>query len=118
MQYFLFSILEGWMNKPVFTDDAIIKQSVTKSLLLLQKSGYAFTNNSSLKCASCHHNTLTAMAAGIARQKGLPVIDSLAANNVETMENTITGACNPNLINQFIPVNFAIPYILLGLNGQ
>lgn len=115
---FLCSILEGWMNKPVFADDAIIKQSATKSLLLLQKSGYAFTNNSRLKCASCHHNTLTAMAAGIARQKGLPVIDSLAVNNVETMENTIAGACNPNLINQFLPVNFAIPYILLGLNAE
>ena len=115
---FLLSILEGWMCKPMITDDAIIKQSVTRGLLLLQKSGYVFTKNNKFKCASCHHNTLTAMAEKIAIQKGIPVIDSFTVNNITAMENTIIGVCNPNLINQFLPVNFAIPYILLGLNAK
>ena len=67
---FLLSTLESWMHKPHNTKEAIIEQSASKAFLLLQKSGYVFTNNNKLKCASCHHNTLTAMAAGVGQAKG------------------------------------------------
>lgn len=115
---FLLSTLAGWMNKPAPADRKAIKRSVTKSMLLLQKSAYVFTNNNKLKCASCHHNTLTAMATELARQKDIPVIDSLNVSNVRAMENDVIGAGNPNLINQFLPVNFAMPYVLLGLEAE
>ncbi|MFI5186162.1 MAG: prenyltransferase/squalene oxidase repeat-containing protein [Chitinophagales bacterium] len=115
---FLLSMLTGWKNKPASINAKKIEQSVTKSMLILQKSAYVFTNNSRLKCASCHHNTLTAMATEIARQKGIPVIDSLSERNIAAMKYTLTFACNPNLINEFLPVNFAIPYILLGLSAE
>jgi len=115
---FLLSVLEGWMNKPTNGDNAIIKESATKGLLLLQKSAYTFTNNNRFKCASCHHNTLTAMAIQIATQKGVPVMDSLAVSNVKAMENDIIGVCNPNQVNQLLPISFAVPYLLLGMNAE
>jgi hypothetical protein len=115
---FLCSLLTGWINKPLGTDPAVVKQAAAKSMLLLQRSGYIFTNNNERKCASCHHNTLTALACGIARQKGVPVVDSFDTRNVAGMENTLVGACNPNQINRFINANFIIPYVLLGLNAE
>ena len=115
---FLCSALAGWMNKPANVSPEIIKQSVNKSLLLLQQSGYEFINNNKFKCASCHHNTLTSMAAGIARQKGIPMIDSFTYSRVTAMENIMVVACNPNMINQFLNANFAIPYILPGLYAE
>lgn len=115
---FLSSLLTGWMSKPGLIDTETIRQSANKSMMLLQKSAYVFTNNAKFKCASCHHNTLTAMATEIARQKGVPVIDSLSKRNIKAMEFTIMAVCNPNLVNNFLPVNFAIPYILQGLAAE
>ncbi len=115
---FLLSTLEGWMHKPVITDNTAIEQSATKSLLLLQKSSYAFVNNNRFKCASCHNNTLTAMAIGLALHKGIKVIDSLSADNLTAMTYTIIRACNPNQINQFLPISFATPYLLMGMYAE
>jgi prenyltransferase beta subunit len=115
---FLLSLLAGRMSKTVSIDNKAIKQSATKSMLLLQKSAYVFTNNNKLKCASCHNNTLTAMATEIARKKNVPVIDSLSARNVESMKYTLALACNPNKIKEFLAANFVIPYILVGLSAE
>ena len=112
---FLLTLLESWMHKPAAPDKTVIEQSAGKSILLLQRSGYVFTNNTKFKCASCHHNTLTAMTTELAMQKGIPVIDSLSASNLTAMKNTLIGACNPNHINQFLPISFATPYLLLGM---
>ncbi|MCW3118314.1 MAG: terpene cyclase/mutase family protein [Chitinophagaceae bacterium] len=114
----LLSLLTGWMNKPVTVDPADIKRSVSKSLLILQQSSYTFTSNTKFKCASCHHNTLTSMAAGIAVQKGISLVDSLTTDRVNTIAGTVMGICNPNLINQLVAVNFIPPYMLLGLNAE
>jgi hypothetical protein len=115
---FLLSIYAGRINKTGTIDNKLIKQSVTKSLLLLQKSAVVFTNNTRLKCASCHNNTLTAMATGIARQKDIPVVDSLNTRNIQAMTYTLALACNPNKINEFLTANFVIPYILVGLDAE
>ena len=115
---FLLSILAGRMNKTASIDNEAIKQSAAKSILLLQKSAYAFTNNTQLKCASCHNNTLTSMATEIARQKDIPVIDSLSAHNIAAMKYTLALACNPNKIKEFLAANFVIPYILVGLSAE
>jgi hypothetical protein len=106
------------MHKTTSIDNEAIKESATKGMLLLQKSAYVFTNNAKLKCASCHNNTLTAMATEIARQKDIPVIDSLSAHNIASMKYTLALACNPNKINEFLSANFVIPYILLGLSAE
>ena len=115
---FFLGTLEGWMYTPKMTDEAVIEQAAAKGLQLLQKSSYAFINNNRAKCASCHHNTLNAMATDIAARKGVPIIDSLSASSKTAMENTMIRLCNPNLIPEFLPVNFAIPYMLLGINAE
>ncbi len=112
---FLLAALEGWMHKPATTDKAVIEQSAKKSILLLQRSGYIFTNNNKFKCASCHNNTLTAITTALAMQKGIPIIDSLATSNYIAMKNTLIGACNPNQINRFLAISFPTPYLLLGM---
>ena len=115
---FLCSMLTGWVNKPLPIDADVIKQAATKSLMLLQKSAYVFTNNNPRKCASCHHNTLTAMAEEIAGKKGIQIIDTFSAKNIAAMESDLITVCNPNQINQFITANFIIPYVLLGLDAK
>ena len=113
---FLLSLLESWMYKPISPDKAVIEQSVGKSILLLQRSGFTFTKNNTSKCASCHNNTLTAMSTELAIQKGIPVIDSLSAGNSIAMKNTLIATCNPNIIDgEFLQIGFATPYLLLGM---
>jgi prenyltransferase beta subunit len=111
------SVLAGWMDNPA-PGPELIEKSVTKSLLLLQKSGYTFTNNTRHKCASCHHNSLTSIAAGLAREKGIPVVDSFTTYRIKTTENTLREVGNPNLVNQFLNANFVAPYFLLALNAE
>lgn len=113
---FLLNILTGWTKKPV--DPADIKKSVTKSMILLQQSSYVFTNNAKFKCASCHHNTLTSVAASLAAEKGIPLIDSLTTHRLNSIAGTVIGICNPNLIAQVVAVNFIPPYMLLGLHAE
>lgn len=115
---FLLSTLSGWINKPVLSSPENIKQSVTKSLGILQKSSYVFTERSKFKCASCHNNTLTSMVAAIAKQKGVEVIDSFTVDRIQSMERTLKEGNNPNLINQFVTANFIGPYVLLGLYAE
>jgi Prenyltransferase and squalene oxidase repeat len=115
---FLLSTLVGWVYKPAPPRTSAIESAVTKSLLLLQKSGYSFINNNRSKCVSCHHNTLTAMAAGIAAEKNIPLIDSFTVHRMNAMEATIINTCNPNHINEFVPANFIIPYVLPGLYAE
>ncbi|HXB33765.1 MAG TPA: prenyltransferase/squalene oxidase repeat-containing protein [Puia sp.] len=114
----LLSALAGWMNRPPLADPKVVERSAAKGLLLLQKSGYTFINRNKVHCVSCHHNTLTSMAAELAKQKGLRVVDSLAVQRTKSMEYSLGLGANPNLINEFLPVNFATPYILLGLNAE
>jgi len=115
---FLLTTLTGWLNKSSAASTDVIAKAATKSLFILQKSGYTFTNRNTSKCASCHHNTLTAMAAALAIQKGIPVTDSFSAHSIEAMINNLKTVGNPNLINQFLPVNFVAPYTLLGLSAE
>lgn len=111
------SLLTAWMDTPI-PGPEIIKQSVTKSLLLLQQSSYTFTNNTQHKCASCHHNSLTSIAAGLAREKGISLVDSFTRHRILTTENTIREVGNPNLVSQFLNANFVAPYFLLALNAE
>ncbi len=55
------------------------------------------------------------MAAELAMQKGIPVIDSFLRVIVMPWRILLVGACNPNQINQFLPISFATPYLLMGM---
>ncbi len=98
------NLFVSWKNIPVGISDSDIRQSVNKSFLILEKSGYLFTERSRAKCAGCHHTTLTSMVAALAREKGIPVIDSFSDKRVEAMIRNLKSASNPNLIRQ-IPDN-------------
>lgn len=95
-----------------------IRAAATKGLSLLEKSGYLFTMRSTLKCAGCHHNSLTSMAAAIARKKDIPVTDSFTRYRIEATERSLTNACNPNLISEFLNINFPTSYFLLSLEAD
>ena len=115
---FLVNMLVGWTEKPITVNRVDIENSVSKSFLLLQKSGYTFVERNRNKCVSCHHNALTSMVAGMARQKGIPEVDSLTVHRITALENTLRVAVNPNFTNEFIAANFSAPYILLGLYAE
>ena len=114
----LMNLFVSWKDIPVNLSNSDIRQSVNKSFLILEKSGYLFTERSRLKCAGCHHTTLTSMVAASAREKGIPVIDSFSNKRVEAMIRNLKFASNPNLIDQFLTVNFNAPYTLLGLYAE
>ncbi|HLK31166.1 MAG TPA: prenyltransferase/squalene oxidase repeat-containing protein [Puia sp.] len=113
------TFLMSWSHKPEQVNISDIEKSTSKSLMLLQKSSYVFTNRNLFKCASCHHNTLTSMATEIAKQKGITILDSFTTHRIKAMERTLTDFNNPNLMNDFtVTANFIVPYILLGLNAE
>ncbi len=112
------SLLVSWENMPVSVNPSDIHQSVNKSFLLLEKTGYLFTERSRAKCAGCHHTTMTSIVAALAREKGIQVIDSLSEKRVAAMIRNLKFAGNPNMIDQFLTVNFNAPYTLLGLYAE
>lgn len=114
----LMNLLVSWKNPAVPINPSEIRSSVDKSFLLLEKSGYLFTERNRFKCAGCHHTTLTAMVAGSAREKGIPVIDSFSEHRVKAMIGNLRFASNPNIIDQFLTINFNAPYTLLGLYAE
>ena len=115
---FLMNLFVSWKKIPVYVNPSDIRQSVNKSFLLLEKSGYLFTERNRFKCAGCHHTTLTAMVAGLAKEKGIPVIDSFSEHRVAAMITNLSFASNPNIIDQFLTINFNAPYTLLGLYAE
>jgi ankyrin repeat protein len=54
-----------------------VKRAVGKSLPLLQRSGETFTSRKG--CVSCHHQSLVAMAVGLARRHGFEVDEDAAS---------------------------------------
>jgi hypothetical protein len=116
---FFMNLLISWRNIQVSVSPSAIRQSVNKSFQLLEKSGYLFTERNRFKCAGCHHTTLSAMVAALAREKGIPAIDSFSEKRVMAMIHTLQSVGNPNLVDQFLLTsNFFAPYILLGLHAE
>lgn len=59
------------------SDRKLVRDSVERSVALLQKSGAEFVKVSG--CTSCHHQSLPQMTYALARERGLPV-DSLMSD--------------------------------------
>ena len=114
----LMNLLLSWNKLSVPVSESDIRQSVDKSFLLLEKSGYLFTERNRFKCAGCHHTTMTSMVAALAREKGIAVIDSFSEHRVKAMIGNLRFASNPNIIDQFLTINFNAPYTLLGLAAE
>lgn len=60
---------------------ATIQAAIERSLPLLQRADASFAAKSG--CISCHDNSLTAMTAGLARTRGLPVDERIASAQVK-----------------------------------
>ena len=114
----LMVMLVSWKNRFAHYESAEIRKAVDKSFLLLEQTGFVFTQRSAVKCAGCHHTTMTAMVAGLARKKGISVVDSFSTHRVEAMGRNLRLAGNPNLMDRFLAINFNAPYTLLGLYAE
>ncbi len=97
---------------------ADIRLSVGKSLSLLQTSGYKFTARAKMHCASCHHNTLTAMLEEKSKLKGISFIDTFKTQRIQAMAGDIRFVCNVNQPDLLVPAKFIAPYVLLGLAAE
>src|SRR6185295_11961892 len=60
-------------------DDAAIRAAVEKTIPLLQGLGRPFIEKTG--CTSCHHNSLPAMAMGLARERGFKIDEGVMREN-------------------------------------
>jgi hypothetical protein len=64
-----------------------VQRAVCKSLPLLQQSAETFTNRKG--CVSCHHQSLVAMAVGLARRHGFEVDEQAASRERANLLGTL-----------------------------
>jgi ankyrin repeat protein len=93
--------------------------SVRRSVsLLLESSPPMFERR---RCYTCHHNTLPAEAAALARRKGIPVDETLAQENLEDILTVFRQAANPAMQGQAtVPggVALTVGYGLMALAAE
>lgn len=73
---------------PEGNDPKTISNAIRKSFALLQPSNRTFLKNAEV-CHSCHHQNLTAVSLSIAKNKGLPINDSVLEETLEYINNTV-----------------------------
>ena len=108
----------SWMKPGDGPSAADIRLSISKSLSILQTSGYKFTVRAKLHCASCHHNTMTSMLEEKSKLKGIAFVDTFKTQRIESMVGNIRFACNINQPDLFVPAKFIAPYVLMGLAAE
>lgn len=94
------------------------RKAVEKALELMQKSGPQFVRVSG--CVSCHHQSLPQMAAGLARQRGYAVNETVAKQEVAAVVNMMKMA-RPLMDKQtdhFPDIPISVPYLLMGLHAE
>jgi ankyrin repeat protein len=91
------------------------QDAVGVALTLLQKSGPSFLANSTEACISCHHQSLPAMAVGLARDRGLPYDQRLARQELEEIHGTFESRRELLLQGLGVPDPLDPAYILVGM---
>src|SRR5262245_11087705 len=106
------------LRKAGLSETARIRESVEKSIGLLQTSSAQFNRVSG--CYSCHHQSLPQMALGIARTRGIPVDEAVARQQVETTVRVLKSVSETALQNRDrIPdPPIGVSYALLGLAAE
>jgi len=100
-----------------------VRGAVNKSLPLLQSIGPRFIETTG--CVSCHHNSLPAMAVGLARERGFKTDERLARENAE-MTLRVGMKVREKMFQQeilrsgaeFVHLPFTGSYVLLGLAAE
>jgi len=99
-----------------FVQGNTARGAVTRSLPLLQRTGFEFYEKS--RCVSCHHNVLTAMTLAAARGKGFAVNETIARQESVTVSKVIEATREQALqgmSQQGLPLG--VGYILMGLSA-
>ena len=97
-----------------------IEAAIPASLPLLQRADASFMPKAG--CFSCHNNSLTAMAVGMARKKGFRVDEKIAGQQVHANAGALAGI--RDIVHQgfFVPDLNSNPeilaYVLLGLGAE
>jgi ankyrin repeat protein len=91
------------------------QDAVGVALAVLQKSGPAFLANSTEACISCHHQSLPAMAVGLARDRGLSYDRGLARQELEEIHGSFESRRELLLQGLGVPDPLDPAYILVGL---
>lgn len=74
---------------------AVVRDSLAKTIALLQSSGAEYFNKSG--CVGCHHQMLTGLAVAAARDKGIAVNEKLAQEQLKTV-TTLMSANRESLL--------------------
>ena len=97
-----------------------IQAAVTSSLALLQRTDASFVPKAG--CFSCHNQSLSAMAVGMARKNGFRVDEQTSAMQVKANAGALAGSRDKLHQGVFIPGINANPailaYVLLGLDAE
>ncbi len=102
---------------PAFAPAASPRAAITRALPLIQRTDETFLKKSG--CVSCHNNTLAALTMATARQRQLPVDESIARRSASRIAAFIESWRERALQNIGIPGDSdTISYILLGLAAE
>jgi len=102
---------------PTPATPAAIRAAVERSLPLLQDVDVAFIQQTG--CASCHHNSLVAMAVSAARANGYVVNEAIAKSQLSVMGRYLETWRERTIQNMFIAGQTdTISYLLLGLVAE
>ena len=94
-----------------------VRAASQKSLGLLQSCSPRFFKKTG--CMSCHHQLVTSMAIGLAREKGIPVDEAIASRQTKTAQVVLEANRAGYLLGRAIPGGQdAASYILAGLADE
>lgn len=102
------------LHKAIDADS--IRVGIHKALSLLQSSGAAFTARKS--CVSCHHQSLPAMAVGLAKRRGISVDEKIAAQERGAVVNTLAKNRERILLGGGVTDDLVPAYTLVALAAE
>jgi N-acyl-D-amino-acid deacylase len=94
-----------------------VDQAVRRAIPLLEKAGPSFMANSEEHCASCHHQSLPAMALSLARLRGFPVSEKGLRNQAEETRQILESKRELLLQGMGLPDRLDPGYLLAGLSA-
>ncbi len=98
-------------------EPARLKAAAEKSVALLQASGPVFFKKSG--CVACHHQSLTAMAVGLARKRGFHVDEELARRQSESVAEMMRARRETMLQSMTDGAGFhSVAYTLAGMAAE
>lgn len=93
------------------------RAAILRSLPLLQRADVSFLRKTG--CVSCHNNSLTAVTVALARRRGIPADEAIAASQVRTTAAYVADWRERVLQNHGIPGDVdSVGYVMMGLAAE